>query len=545
MKENTPQSLLHSLPDAIGVYLFKDINEKVLYVGKAFSLIKRVRSYFTSNNTWKARQLLQYAHKIDYILTASENEALILECNLIKTHCPKYNVLLKDDKAYPYIKITLNEDYPRMLVVRKTKDDGAAYFGPYTNVSAMRRTMKLIREIFPIRDCKQKIKPSITKRPCLNYHIKQCAGPCAQKIDMEGYRLIVKEVCLFLEGKMDSLVADMRERMKGEAGLLRFEQAARIRDQLKDIEQFMARQRVVVNKPVDIDVICVVEDRETCGIVLLIRSGRMIGQEHFILNVPQGELVTDATAAFIKQYYHRALFIPQEIVTGCRIQEQEAIVSLLSEKAGKRVKLCILPRGYKKELFNLAKHNAEFILKQKGVIPELSEVKALLNLKKMPLRIEAFDISNISGKMAVGSMVVFVNGRPETTEYRKFKIQGEFAGHDDFGMIEEVVRRRYKRVLAAEMPQPDLIMIDGGKGQLNAAFKVLSLLGLEKIPLISIAKPHKTDETDRIFTLCSQEPLPLQSDSNVLHLFQHIRDEAHRFAISFHRKIREQKQIET
>ncbi|OIP43127.1 excinuclease ABC subunit C [Candidatus Desantisbacteria bacterium CG2_30_40_21] len=440
MKENTTQNLysVSSLPDAIGVYLFKDINEKVLYVGKATSLIKRVRSYFVSNNTWKARQLLQYAHKIDYILTASENEALILECNLIKTHCPKYNVLLKDDKAYPYIKITLNEDYPRMLVVRKTKNDGAAYFGPYTNTSAMRRTMRMIRETFLIRDCKQKIKPSITKSPCLNYHIKQCAGPCAQKIDMEGYQRIIKEVCLFLEGKMDSLIVDMTERMKKEAVLLRFEQAARIRDQLKDIEQFMARQRMVINKPVDID---------------------------------------------------------------------------------------------------------EFILKQKGMNLKLSEVKALLNLKNLPLRIEAFDISNISGKMAVGSMVVFVNGKPETTEYRKFKIQGEFAGQDDFGMIEEVVSRRYKKVLAEDIQQPDLIMVDGGKGQLNAAFKVLSLLGLEKIPLISIAKPQKAGETDRIFTLCSQEPLPFQSDSNILHLFQYIRDEAHRFAISFHRKIREKNQI--
>ncbi|MBI4753272.1 excinuclease ABC subunit UvrC [Candidatus Desantisbacteria bacterium] len=498
MKQNTTQNLLSSLsslPNAIGVYLFKDINEKVLYVGKATSLIKRVRSYFASNNTWKARQLLQYANKIDYILTASENEALILECNLIKTHCPRYNVLLKDDKAYPYIKITLNEDYPRMLVVRKTKDDGAAYFGPYTNTSAMRRTMKMIREIFPIRDCKQKIKPSITKRPCLNYHIKRCAGPCAQKIDMEGYRRIVKEVCLFLEGKMDSLLIDMTERMKKEAVLLRFEQAAGIRDQLKDIERFMARQRVVVNKPVDLDVICVVEDRVVCGIVLLIRSGRMIGQEHFILDVPQGESAADATAAFIKQYYHRALAIPPEIITGCRIQEQEALINLLSEKAGKRVKLCILPRGYKKELIDMAKHNAEFILKQKGVTPELSEVKALLNLKNLPLRIEAFDISNISGKMAVGSMVVFVNGRPETTEYRKFKIKGEFAGQDDFGMIEEVVRRRYKRVLTEDIQKPDLIMVDGGKGQLNAAFKVLSLLGLEKIPLISLSKPAITSSS--------------------------------------------------
>ncbi|MEK7813820.1 MAG: GIY-YIG nuclease family protein, partial [Candidatus Desantisbacteria bacterium] len=355
MQDIHAQGLLSSLsllPDTTGVYLFKDANGTVLYVGKANSLIKRVRSYFSENlNDWKAKQLLRNAARIDYITTSSENEALILECSLIKTHQPKYNVLFKDDKAYPYIKITLNEDYPRMLVVRKTLSDGAAYFGPYTNTSAMRRIMRLIREIFPIRNCRQSIHLSslvekgekkAEKKPCLNYHIKRCAAPCASKIDMEGYRRIAMDVCLFLEGKMDDLIADMTERMKAEASLLRFEQALRLKNQLRDIEKIMERQRVKVLEP--------------------------------------------------------------------------------------------------------DMHNAEPILEQQDVCPELLEIKRLLHLEKIPSRIEAFDISNISGKLAVGSMVVFVNGKPEKSEYRRFKIKGEFANQDDIGMIEEVVSRRYQRV---------------------------------------------------------------------------------------------------
>ncbi|MFH1962999.1 MAG: excinuclease ABC subunit UvrC [bacterium] len=543
MKDIPTQSLLSSLsllPDTTGVYLFKDINGTVLYVGKATSLIKRVRSYFSVTNDWKAKQLLRNADKIDCIVTSSENEALILECSLIKTYRPKYNVLLKDDKAYPYIKITLNEDYPRMLVVRKTLSDGAAYFGPYTNTSAMRRTMRLIREIFPIRDCKQKIHPSPSKKPCLNYHINRCVAPCANQIDKKGYLRVATDVCLFLEGKMDNLIADMTQRMKAEASLLRFEQAARLKNQLKDIWKIMERQRVVMDTPVSIDVIAV---KENIGIILLVRSGRMIGQEHFILDVPEGEQLSETTAAFIKQYYCRALAMPQEIITGCRIEDQEAINRLLSEKAGKRVRIIAFPRGYKKGLVELALHNAESMLKQQGVSLELSEIKTLLHLKKIPSRIEAFDISNISGDMAVGSMVVFIDGRPEKSEYRKFRIKGKFAGQDDTGMIGEVVNRRYERVLTENMQQPDLVMIDGGRGQLNAASKAFAMLGIQEIPLISIAKPQKKDETDRIFTTNSSNPLPLQGDSNVLHLFQHIRNEAHRFAISYHRILRGKRQI--
>ncbi|MDI6781844.1 MAG: excinuclease ABC subunit UvrC [bacterium] len=542
MKDIHTQGLFSSLsllPDTTGVYLFKDTNGTVLYVGKASSLIKRVRSYFSENlNDWKAKQLLINAVKIDYIITSSENEALILECSLIKTHHPKYNVLFKDDKAYPYIKITLNEDYPGMLVVRKTLPDRAAYFGPYTNTSAMRRIIRLIREIFPIRDCKQRIKPCPTKLPCLNYHIKRCVAPCANQIDMEGYREIVKDVCLFLEGKMDNLIADMTKKMKLEASLLRFEQAAMIKNQLRDIEKIMERQRVTINTSVSIDVITV---KENIGIVLLVRSGRMIGQEHFTLDVPENESLSETMSAFVKQYYYRTLTIPQEIITGCRIEDQEAIVELLSEKAGKRVQITVFPRGYKKGLVELAIHNAESILKQQGVPPELSEIKALLCLKKIPSRIEAFDISNISGNLAVGSMAVFVNGKPEKSEYRRFKIGekgGKFAGQDDTGMIEEVVNRRYQRVLAENMQWPDLVMVDGGKGQLNAASRVFTMLGIQEIPLISITKPQEKDKTDRIFTTNSRNPLPLQSDSTVLHLFQHIRNEAHRFAISYHRKLR-------
>jgi excinuclease ABC subunit C len=540
-------STVNVLPDAPGVYIFKDTKNKMLYVGKATSLVKRVRSYFSDTSSWKATQILRYANKIDYIITATEKEALILECNLIKTHRPRYNVLFRDDKAYPFIKITLDEEYPRMLVVRKIAKDKAVYFGPYTNTSAMRRTMRLIKEIFKLRSCKkQKLKPTPENKPCLNYHINRCTAPCAGKINKEEYQKIIKDVCMFLEGKMDTLIDELTQKMKEEANMLHFEQAARLRDQIRDIENVMMRQRVVVNKPVAMDVIAVVKDNSnTCGVVLLIRAGRMIAQEQLMLNVPHGETHREILTAFIKQYYYQAVYIPPEIVVGTRIDEQETITGLLCEKAGRKVRVITQAKGYKKELLELAIHNAEAIIRQQVSIPaELSEIKRLLNMKKLPVRIEAFDISNISGNIAVGSLVVFVNGKPAKSEYRRFKIKGEFDTQDDVHMLEEIIERRYRRVLDEGMPLPDIIIVDGGKAQLNTAFHVLSRLNLQNIQLISIAKPSEKDTTDRIFTLHSQHPLALDVHSKVLHLFQHIRDEAHRFAITYHRRLRTKAQLE-
>lgn len=418
---------LSDIPDTPGVYFFKDNQNQIIYIGKAASLVKRVRSYFQkAQTTLKERMLIEKATDLDYITTISEAEALILESNLIKIYQPKYNVQLKDDKAYPYIKITLQEDFPRICIVRKVLNDGARYFGPYPYQNDLRKILKLIKKIFCIRTCKYKIKSKPIK-PCLDFHIKRCVAPCGGNIDKQEYQRIVEDVCLFLDGRCEELIKELNLKMKRQAQLLRFEDAAKIRDQISVLERI--------------------------GLV-----------SHKGLLKEENKMSSDSTDALLY-------------------------------------------------------------------------LQKLLQLSVKPVRIEAFDVSNLSGKEAVGSLVSFEDGKPDKKGYRRFKIKGEWTPNDTV-MMAEIVMRRYSRLLKENKKLPDLIMIDGGKTQLNAAWKVLKSLGLEGLNLISLSKPYSTEKTDKIWTLHSSLPVYLSQDSAVLHLLQHIRDEAHRFAIQYHRKLR-------
>lgn len=536
------ESKLNCLPEEPGVYLFKDNVGKVIYIGKAVSLSRRVKSYFQNRPALpKNLMLTSKIADFDYIVANSEVEALILENNLIKAHKPRYNINLRDDKTYPLVKITTREDFPRIWTTRRIIDDGARYFGPYAHSGNLRKTLKLIKEIFQIRSCKYKLtagkKPT---RACLNYHIKRCLGPCTGGISKEEYQKMVGEVCLFLSGRVKELMTELELRMRQEAQDLRFEKAAVIRDQIQALQKVMTKQRVVSLTKVNRDILGIAGINghfQVCVVVFLIRDGRLIGEEHYFLKTGLKESISEWTTAFVKQYYDRKTSIPQELILPCTIVEQELIKQWLEEKSGARIKLCVPKRGEKKHLVDLATKNAIFLSTQKtqkeAKILEL--MQNYLKLPKLPIRIEAFDISCLSGKEAVGSLVVFEEGEPKKTEYRRFKIRGP-ALPNDVQMLKEVVHRRYSRLLTEKKPLPDLIIVDGGKPQLNTASKVLHSLGLQDIPLISIAKPQSAGENDRIFTLYSC--FTPEEDFPVLHLLQQIRDEAHRFAIFYHRKIR-------
>ncbi|MEW5766930.1 MAG: excinuclease ABC subunit UvrC [bacterium] len=527
---------LAQFPDTCGVYLMKNKKGEVIYVGKAVSLIKRVRAYRPKKggNTPKEAALLSVAADVEYIVTDSEIEALILECNLIKRYRPRYNVLLKDDKAYPLLKVTLAEDFPRVYITRRMKEDGAKYFGPYTEAGVLRGVLKSGREIFPLRTCKQKITSDKQARPCLNFHIQRCLAPCAGLISREEYRKMVDQMCLFLAGRGEEVITHLKGQMKEAAGALEFEKAAQIRDRIKGVESILAHQKMVLDRPIDEDVLGLAQrDNLACLIIFFIRQGRLIGREHFILQ--GGETPAEIVSAFIKQHYLKAPAIPPQILLPCRIEEENLISEWLRQKRGSRVNLKAPKRGEGLRLLQLAVKNASLLLAQKGkAVPETAaeELKDLLGLKSPPLRIEAFDISNLGDKAAAGSVVVFENGRPKKGDYRRFKIKSAEAP-DDYGCLEEVVGRRYRRLLKEKSPLPDLIVVDGGRGQLSSVWGTLLRLGLEGVPLIALAKTE-----EEIFTLHRSSPILLARDSPTLHLLQHIRDEAHRFALKYHRHLR-------
>jgi excinuclease ABC subunit C len=537
------ESKLNSLPNEPGVYLFKDKAGEVIYVGKAASLSKRVKSYFQKRTLLPKDVILtSKIADFDYMVSNSEVEALILENNLIKTYKPRYNVNFRDDKTFPLVKITTQEEFPRIYTTRKIIDDGAKYFGPYAHAGNLRKTLKLIKEIFLIRSCKYKLKVGKKpQRPCLNFHIKRCVAPCTGNISKQEYQKIVQQVCLFLSGRVAELIKELELKMKKEAKALRFEQAAIIRDQIHALQNVMTKQQAVSLSRVDQDVIGVAEldgRKQTCVVVFLIRDGRLIGEEHYFLKIGLKESLQDIICAFVKQYYFRKTFIPKELILPCIMDEEEVIKKWLEKKANTKIKIYVPKRGEKKHLIDLATKNATLSLATQTTEEEvkiLTSLQNCLKLPKLPMRIEAFDISCLAGKEAVGSLIVFVSAKPKKSEYRRFKIKGHDL-HDDVGMLKEVVNRRYKRVLNEKKPLPDLILVDGGKQQLNAAYDILQSLGISDVPIISIAKPQLADEREKIFTLSSCFTLP--KDSNVLHLVQQIRDEAHRFAISYHRKIR-------
>jgi len=532
------------------VYLMKDDQGRILYVGKARSLKNRVRSYFQESRytSPKVDTMVSQIADFEYIVTDSELEALILEGTLIKKHKPKFNVILKDDKNFPYLKLTLHEEFPRVIAVRKIKKDGALYFGPYIPSNAMWTTLKLLHKIFPIRQCTYNISFNCMERPCLDYQIGQCIGPCAAKCTREEYARLVQEVRLFLEGKKEDLIVSLQAKMEEKAANLEFEQAARIRDQIAAIQKVMERQKVISMGFENQDILAYAVQGNLVNVqMFFIRNGVLVGRSDFNLTRPNDPENTGVLNSFVKQFYAQEVFIPEEIILPEPIADQAILSEWLSHRKGKKVRLIVPQRGKKKKLVDMAFKNAQLGLREEvetglGEGPEVLErLQKSLGLRNLPVRIEAFDMSNIQGGYAVGSMVVWKEGKAARSEYKKFKIKYT-QGPDDFGMMREVIRRRYSRVLKEGLELPDLIVIDGGKGQLSAALEVLGELRVRHPDVIGLAKAKgvKYSETDqeRIFLKPEGDPLILPREAKELQLLQRIRDETHRFAVTYHRTLR-------
>ena len=540
MNSELTEKLLH-LPDKPGVYLMKDDQGRIIYVGKAIVLTNRVRSYFQSsrNHSSKVQAMVARIVDLEYIVTASELEALILECNLIKKHRPKYNIRLRDDKTYPYIKVTTNEEFPRLYSTRRVQKDGARYFGPYTNAGAVHEVLKLVRKLFPLRSC----RTLTARRPCLEYHIKRCLGPCAGLVDAAAYKGMIKEVCLLLEGRSDAVVGHLRKRMEAAAEQLNFEQAAKLRDQLAAVKKVTEKQNIVTGAG-DQDAIGLARSAlGTCAQVFFIRSGKMVGRDHFLLTGSEQEEDEAALAAFLKQYYSQAVFIPKEVLLPLGIAEQHLLSDWLSQLKGSRVAVETPKRGTKKSLIDMANDNAAIVLSEQEskikahsaqTMGAMTDLGNYLGLEVVPERIECFDISHIQGAETVASMVVFEGGMPKKEDYRRYKLQTVEGKPDDFKSMQEVVGRRYKDL---GQPNPDLIIIDGGKGQLSSALEIIRGAGLD-VAVIGLAK-----EFEHVFREGDSDPLILPRHSQALYLIQRIRDEAHRFAITYHRKLRSKRNM--
>lgn len=532
------KNALAVLPDKPGVYLMHDAEGKVIYVGKAVVLKNRVRSYFRNlaSHTPKVKAMVAKIAEIETIVTSSEVEALILECNLIKKYRPRYNISLKDDKTYPYLKVTLQEDFPRLHMTRRLSRDGAKYYGPYADAGAMYATMKLLKSMFPLRTCR-KMNPD---RPCLNYHIKRCLAPCAGYVSKEEYGKMIKSVCMVLDGRTTELERDLKQRMQEAAEEYAFEEAARLRDQLQAVERLNESQKAVTNNGGDMDVIGFAQDMTgNCLQIFFVRKGKLIGRDNFFLQ-DGGEAPQEVLTAFLKQYYNEATFIPREIVLPQlpEAEEQELIELWLRQKAERKVELIQPQRGVKRELLQLANDNAQKLLDERLRKGSLSlkndeqaaeELQQALGLEHSLERMDCFDISHTQGSETVASMVVFRKGSISKKDYRKYKIVSAEGKPDDFKSMQEVVYRRYKDY----EDLPNLVVIDGGKGQLSSALEVIRGLGLADLPVVGLAKRE-----EEIFIPHQSTSILLDRDSAALHLIQRIRDEAHRFAITFHRKLR-------
>ncbi len=532
------KNALAVLPDKPGVYLMHDAEGKVIYVGKAVVLKNRVRSYFRNlaSHTPKVKAMVAKIAEIETIVTSSEVEALILECNLIKKYRPRYNISLKDDKTYPYLKVTLQEDFPRLYMTRRLLRDGSKYYGPYADAGAMHATVKLLRSMFPLRTCR-KMNPD---RPCLNYHIKRCLAPCAGYVSKEEYGQMIKSVCMVLDGRTTELERDLKQRMQAAAEDYAFEEAARLRDQLQAVERLNESQKAVTNNGGDMDIIGFAQDMTgNCLQIFFVRKGKLIGRDNFFLQ-DGGEAQQEVLTAFIKQYYNDATFIPREIVLPQlpEAEEQQLIEAWLSGKAERKVELFVPQRGVKRELLQLANDNALKLLSERLRKGSLSlkndeqaaeELQQALGLEHSLERMDCFDISHTQGSETVASMVVFRKGSISKKDYRKYKIVSAEGKPDDFKSMQEVVYRRYKDY----EDLPNLVVIDGGKGQLSSALEVIRGLGLADLPVVGLAKRE-----EEIFIPHQSTSILLDRDSAALHLIQRIRDEAHRFAITFHRKLR-------
>ena len=547
----TLEEKLKSLPQSPGCYLYKDAAGEIIYVGKAVNLRNRVRSYFQkgAKHTAKTRKLVSRITDMDIVVVDSELEALVLECNLIKQHRPHYNVRLRDDKHYPYLMLTLSEPFPRLLVTRRVKQDGNQYFGPFTNSRAVWDSLRLIYRLFPLVTCRKSWNNTPQQRPCLYHHMGRCPhAPCAGLGNKEEYRRMVEDVALFLDGKQEKLVRQLKTEMEAAAEDLQFEKAARLRDQLQGIETLIERQKVVSTNQADQDIVALVNDQGKSAVqMFFIRNGKLIGQEHFLLDGMEGEEgIEQATADFVKQYYQEATYVPKEIILPTHVEETVIIEQWLKQKKGTKVTLTVPERGEKKQLLDMAAQNAKLALDQMQAtaaaehdrtLGALMELQDALGLDSPPERIEAFDISTIQGSFSVGGMVVFHDGKPLKSDYRRFKIQkptntGE---PNDFAMMREVLTRRLKEAQSGNAKfstLPDLMLIDGGKGQLSVAVSVAAELGLE-INMIGLAK-----QFELVYKPGQSDPLVLPRNSQALFLLQRIRDEVHRYAITYHRTLR-------
>jgi len=556
------QAQLAAVPNRPGVYIMRNSEGEVIYVGKAANLRSRIRSYFGSPHSFEAkvRRLVEQIADFEFIVTDSAQEALILEATLVKRHQPFFNVRLKDDKHYPYLKIDLANPWPRVEITRRVQPDGGMrYFGPYASAGSVRKTLDLVKKLFPWRSCTKAITGK-DPRPCLDYYIHRCIAPCSGYCAKEEYDNVIRQVILFLEGRADEVVKELRQKMQEAAEGWEFERAAVLRDQIHAVERVTERQAMATTDFIDTDVFGLArQDNQACVQVFFIRATKVIGRDTFTLEGVSDEPDEQVVASFLKQFYQSATYVPQRILLPCRVAESPLIQAWLSQMRGSKTKLVTPQRGEKRRLVAMAEENAREALqmmrarwladsgKTRAALEDLQEE---LNLPNPPQRIECYDISSIGGTAAVGSMVVFLDGRPRSAEYRRFRIK-TVAGADDYAMLQEVLRRRFKRAgpdtsgRGKAPPEeggwgvlPDLVIVDGGKGQLNAALDVMRDLGVGHIPAAGLAKQH-----EELFVQDMSEPIVLPRTSQALYLVQRIRDEAHRFAITYHRSVRQKASV--
>ena len=553
------QEELTKLPGKPGVYIMHDEKDDIIYVGKAISLKNRVRQYFQSsrNKGIKIEQMVTHIARFEYIVTDSELEALVLECNLIKEHRPKYNTMLMDDKSYPFIKVTVDEPFPRIMLARKMMKDKAKYFGPYTSAGAVKDTIELIRKLYNIRSCSRRLPQDVGKeRPCLNYHIHQCKAPCQGYISQDEYRKSIDEVIRFLNGNYDLILKELEEKMQSASEAMEFEKAIEYRELLNSVHKIAQKQKITDTAGDDRDILAVATEEEDAVVqVFFIRGGRLIGRDHFYLRIAKGEKESEILSSFIKQFYAGTPYIPSQLMLQEEIEDQEVVEEWLTRRRGHKVHLRVPKKGTKEKLVELAQKNAALVLstdkerlkREEGrTIGAVKELEKLLGLKGI-VRMEAYDISNTNGFASVGSMIVYEKGKPKRNDYRKFKIKG-VQGADDYASMEEVLTRRFVHGMK-EMEEgkemgsftafPDLILMDGGKGQVNVALQVMDKLRLN-IPVCGMVK----DDNHRTRGLFYQNiEIPIERDSEGFKLITRIQDEAHRFAITFHRKLRSQGQV--
>lgn len=548
------QEELKKLPSQPGVYIMHDEKDAIIYVGKAISLKNRVRQYFQSsrNKGAKIEQMVTHISRFEYIVTDSELEALVLECNLIKEHRPKYNTMLKDDKGYPFIKVTVDEEYPRVMLAWRMKKDKAKYYGPYTSVTAVKDAIELIRKLYHIRSCSRKLPRDIGKeRPCLYYHMHQCEAPCQGYISKKDYRGYIHKVVSFLNGNSKDVIRELEEKMMLASEELRFEDAMEYRDLIESVNRIGERQKITSQDDTDKDIIAMAIDREDAVVqVFFMRQGKMIGRDHFYIKVALEDTRPQILSSFLKQFYAGTPFIPRELLLQEEIEDSDVIEQWLSQRRGQRVYVRVPKKGTKEKIVELAAENAAMVLRKDSerikreegrTIGAVKEIAGWLGMQEIG-RIEAYDISNISGFESVGSMVVYEKGKPKRSDYRKFKIKS-VQGPNDYASMEEVLTRRFTHESEKEFDSfaklPDLIMMDGGRGQVNIALKVLEKLGLS-IPVCGMVK----DDNHRTRGLYFENvEIPIDTSSEGFKLITRIQDEAHRFAIEFHRSLRSREQV--